>query len=132
MNELLNFLISHFAFLYDSFGAQFVGSQVHGSNATLVLESADIRLRFVRDRGQLFLDFQSSHYQCKDEWFSYDVVQQLITKEVEDSALLDEKKANFIKHNFQNIAEAFSKINCHETEKTLHEYEKARATRLFG
>ena len=132
MNEILNFLISHFAFLYNDYGARFIDSRVQGLNAMLVLEMGDLRLRFVRDRSQLFLDFQSSQHPKEDNWFSYDVVRQLITKEVVDSALFDKTKAKFVKENIQEIAKVFSEKNKQATEKTLHKFEKARAKRLFG
>ena len=132
MNELLNFLISNFAFLYNDYDARFTDSRVQGLNAMLVLEMSDLRLRFVRDRSQLFLDFQSNQQPQEDNWFSYDVVRQLITKEIVDSALLDEKKAKFVRDNIKVIAKAFSEKNKLATEKTLHKFEKARAKRLFG
>lgn len=131
MNELLTYLISYFSFLYNDLGARFVDSRVHGPHAMLVLEIKDLRLRFVRDRGQLFLDFQSSHRPSEDDWFSYDVVRQFITNEVVDSAMLDEKKVKFVKEHIQEIAKAFSANNRQKTEQTLHECEKERAKRLF-
>jgi len=132
MNELLSYLIAHFSFLYNDHGARFVDSQVDGPHASLVLEMNDLRLRFVRDRSQLFLDFQSRHRPSDDDWFSFDIVRQLITNEIVDSAELDESKVEFVERNLAEIANAFSELKRQETEKTLHKYEHGRAARLFG
>jgi hypothetical protein len=132
MNELLQFIMRHFSFLYDELGARFVDSQVHGINALLVFELPDVRVRFVRDRDQILMEFQHNRRPPSNEWFSFDVVQQLITGTIHDDAVMDRSKAEFVKAKFAEIADAFSKARHRATEKTMHEYEEARANRLFG
>ncbi len=147
MNKILELLVRYFSFLYDDFGARFVDS-LTGSmgSALVVLEKGDVRLRFINDRGKIYLEFQSTHSENGDDWFSLDVVRQLIVGGVDDDDILwgtidgdpetDYKKAarsgDFVKAKFAEIADAFSKLHRIATEKTLHGFEEARGKRLFG
>lgn len=132
MNELLQFIMRHFSFLYNELGARFADSQVRGPDALLVLEVGGLRLRFVRDRDQIFLDFQHARLPRSDDWFSFDVVRQLVTGTIHDDAVMDDAKAGFVQANIEEISSAFSKARHQATENTLHQYEAARAKRLFG
>ena len=147
MKLLLEFLGKYFAFLFDDLGVRFVGSEVMTLGSALVfLESGDLRLRFVNDRGQILLYFQKHHGGERDEWFSFDIVRQLITQVVDDDGIMwgriegnsktDHKKAminaEFIRTQFAAIADAFSESRHVSTENTLHEFEVARGKRLFG
>lgn len=132
MSELLLFLVEHFSFLYNEHDARFVESRVQGSNVLIVLEVDGLRLRFVRERGQLFLDFQSLQDSSRDDWFSLDIVYRFITGKVVDSAELDCEKIEFIKRHFKEIADAFSSTDRAATEKAMHAFEDERARRLFG
>jgi len=97
----------------------------------LVLEHEDLRLKFVRDRGQIFLDFQPTSKKSKRDWFSIDIVKQLVTGKIEPSAELDSEKAEFLKNNLDKIEQLFSTANMESTIKNLRELERARAKRLF-
>jgi hypothetical protein len=132
MNELLTYLVSHFSFLYNDYGARFVDSQVRGPHASLVLEAGELRIRLVRDRSQLFIDFQSRENRSENDWTSFDIIRQFLTGEVADSAVMDDAKAEFIRDQFSAILDAFSSPKRKETDEKLHEYEHARAVRLFG
>lgn len=132
MNELLTYLVSHLSFLYNDYDARFADSQVRGPHASLVLEAGELRVRLVRDRSQLFIDFQSVENRSDDDWTSFDIIRQFLTGEIIDSAVMDDEKAKFIYDEFPAIMDAFSSSRRKETEKKLHEYEHARAERLFG
>ncbi|MBN1852517.1 MAG: hypothetical protein JW829_07320 [Pirellulales bacterium] len=132
MNELLTYLVSRLSFLYNQYGARFVDSQVRGPHASIVLEAYELRLRLVRDRSQIFVDFQSSENPSEDDWFSFDMIRQLLTGEIVDSAEMDDEKAQFIDDHFREIVDAFIPSRRKETEGKLHEYEHARAERLFS
>lgn len=132
MSELLLFLVEHFSFLCNEHDTRFVESRVQGSNALVVLEVDGLRLRLVRERGQLFLDFQSMQDSSRNDWFSLDIVYRFITGRVVDSAELDCEKTEFTKRHFQEIADAFSPANRAATEKAMHAFEDERARRLFG
>jgi hypothetical protein len=147
MKQLLEFVAEYFSFLFDELGAKLVDSDVGSiGSALVILQLGDARLRFVNDRGQILLYFQSVHRGGRDEWFSFDVVRQLITRVVDDDGIMwgridgdpqtDHQKAlsnaTFIKTHFTEIADAFSDARHVSTEETLHEYKEARGKRLFG
>lgn len=132
MTKLLEFIIANFAYLYDDLGCRFADSQVHGPNAVLVFEVDELRLRLVRDRGQIFADFQNKHRDSRSRWFSFGVVRQLITGEVGGSEELDAEKASYIHQHFTEIKRAFADANVAETENTLKKLEHERGERLFG
>jgi hypothetical protein len=132
MNQLLQFLIQHYSFLYDECGARFVDSQANGGDAMLVLEQGDLRIRFVRDRAQVLLECQSRYRRRPDEWFSLEVIRRLLRGMVTDNEVVDGTESEFVKANLGSIREAFSKSRHATTENSLREYKKARAKRLFG
>ena len=132
MNKLLEFVIARFSYLYDGCGCKFADSQVHGPNAVLVFETDELRIRFVRDRNQIFVDFQNKRRGAQNRWYSFGVVRQLLSDDASGSEELDADKAQFIQHHFPEIKELFSDANARATEKRLAEFERARGERLFG
>lgn len=105
MDEILLFIVKYCSALYNKLGFRFVKSEVtdsFGGNCYLILESEFMMLHFVKDRGQLFLDFESKLLGKKRELFSLDVVRQDITKEKELKSLLDEENGCFLLSNFRN------------------------------
>lgn len=95
-------------------------------NAFLILEHENLRLRFIKDRDQLFLDFQSTTKNRKNEWFSIDIVKQLITDKIEPSSEMDSEKAEFLRTNLDEIQRLFSPTNIENTFKKLKELERER------
>ena len=132
MNELLQFMIQHYSFLWNDLGATFVDSQLRGGDALLILEQGDLRIRFVRDRAQLFLEFQSRFRRPAEEWFSLEVLRYFLTGVASDNEVIDGAEAAFLRDNIGRIGEAFSRSRHKVTEKTLHEYKKTRSQRIFG
>jgi hypothetical protein len=133
MNELLQFIIRYFSFLYDDLGARFVDSQgLTNGGGRLVLEMGELRIRFTYDRGDIWLEFQRSSHPPSDKWFSLDIVRQLLTRKIDDSPEMGDAEAEFVKANIGEISAAFSEVRHSATEKTLCEYGEARAKRLFG
>ncbi len=134
MRQLLELLLEHFLSLLDSGRFRFADSGAaasFGGEAFIVLESEGMRLRFVRDRSQLFLDFQATAYQDQGEWYSVDVIQQLVTSTEQDSAELDEARLSFVTSNIDNIEARFVE-SFDSTIMELKKLEHARAKRLFG
>ena len=136
MNELLMYVMKHFSFLYYELGFRFVDSMSTGKetyeDALLILEQNDLRMRFIRDRGQLFLDFQGKYQPSAKEWFSIDIVQELITGERQDSSVLSAEKVEFVRKRLEAIEEAFSRKHQKKSIETMHKCEKVRAKRIFG
>jgi hypothetical protein len=94
MDEILEFLLRHCSFLYKDLGFRFVDSQCSksfGGDAFLILASDKVRFRFVRDRGQLFADFQEPTSGAKAEWFSIDIVRKHLTGESDYKAEMNPK-----------------------------------------
>jgi len=133
MEEILRYLMKYCSFLYSPNQFRFVDSHSSESfgNALLVLEHEDLRVQFVRDRGQIFLDFQPTSKKSKRDWYSIDIVKQLVTGKIEPSAEMDSEKAEFLKNNLDKIEQLFSTANMESTIKKLRELERARAKRLF-
>lgn len=125
--------MKHCSFLYSQNKFRFVDSDVSESfeNALLVLEHENLCLRFVKDRDQIFLDFKPANKKGEKYWFSIDIVKQLVTGKIEDSAKMDSEKAVFLKANIDEIEQLFSTTKTEDTIKKLKDLERARAKRLF-
>jgi hypothetical protein len=132
MSKLLEFIIAHLAYLYDELGCRFADSQSHGANAVLVFEVDELRLRLIRDRGQIFADFQNKRQGSGNHWFSFGIIRQFVTGEVGGSEELDVDSARYIYEHFSDIKAAFSSKNVKKTEAALAEFELDRENRLFG
>ena len=76
MEKILQYLKKYCSFLYSPYNFQMVESDSSESfgNALVILESGNLRLQFIKDRDQLFLDFQPTSN--NKEWFSIDIVKQ--------------------------------------------------------
>jgi hypothetical protein len=79
MTQILAFIATHMGFLWQGAHFRIVGSEVttsNGGDAYLMVESDVLRMRFVRDRGQLLLDFQPSARGPSSSWFSVDLIRR--------------------------------------------------------
>ena len=134
MEEFQQLIIKKCAFLFSSNPFQVIDSDSSESfgNAFLILERGDLRLQFVKDRNQIFLDFQPSSKKGKLYWYSIDVVKQMITGEIESSAEIITRNIEFLKTNLEKIEQLFSKNNVDDTVKKLKQLERERAKRLFS
>ena len=127
MTLILTFIAAHMGFLWDGARYRITGSDVttsNGGDALLLVESAELRLRFVRDRGQLFLDFQP--------WFSIDLVRRLHTGQREQTAEMDVGYADFVREHLLLIERQFAAADWPTTRKALQELKVKRAKELFG
>ncbi len=135
MDEILKYLVSHCSFLYERNRYRFVDSYVSdafGGDSFLVLASETMQIRFVRDRGQLFLDYRSAQQEGNESWYSIDVVRQLMTGKNECHSLMNEENAHFLKANLDEIERLFSEANLKETLRRLKKLEKEISKNLFG
>lgn len=131
--EILLFVARFMGFLWRDARFRIAGSQVsvsNGGDSVLDIESSELRMRVVRDRGQLFLDIQPAT-QTK-EWFSVDIVMRMITGIPRGSAELDEDCAVFLDVHLDEIRELFSPGNWTSTMSALKKIEKQRSKDLFG
>lgn len=135
MTLILAFIAAHMGFLWEGARYRITGSEVatsNGGDAMLLVESEGLRLRFVRDRGQLFLDVQSSAAKLEDEWFSIDLIRRLRTGQREESAELDESYASFVREHLPEIEYQFNAEEWHLTLAKLKKLKAKRAKELFG
>lgn len=111
MNEILAFLIRYCSYLWAQGRYRFTDSGAaasFGGDAYVTIESINLRMRFVRDRGQVFLDFQEIGASEKDAWYSIDLVRRLLTGERQDSAEMSEDHARFLQESLPDIERMFS------------------------
>ncbi len=135
MTEILRFLTDWLAFLYARGRFWFVDSGVStsfGGDAYLVLESDAMRIRLIRDRAQLFMDFQARGDDGEMDWYSIDVVRRLLTGERQETAELSPDYARFLEEHVDEIERRFSPAEMPATRKALKDLEKRRAKELFG
>lgn len=133
MEEFRQLIKKKCAFLFSANQFQIIDSSSSESfgNAFLILERGDLRLQFIKDRDQIFLDFQPSSRKGKLNWYSIDIVKQMITGEIETSAEIISRNIEFLKNNLDKIEQLFSKTYVEDTIKKLKKLERERAKRLF-
>jgi hypothetical protein len=122
-------------FLWDGARYRITGSEIttgNGADALLLVESVDLRLRFVRDRGQLFLDFQPRAGKLDGEWFSVDLLRRLCTGLREETGEFDESYASFVRDHLLEIEQWFGAEEWPETYAKLKKLKAKRAQELFG
>jgi hypothetical protein len=135
MTLILAFIAAHMGFLWEGARYHIVGSEVttyNGGDALLVVESDVLRLRFIRDRGQLFLDVQPAAESQEGTWFSIDLVRRLFLNHREMSAELDEGYAEFLRERLRVIEARFSASAWPDTFAQLKKLKIKRAKELFG
>lgn len=134
MRTILTFILNHCLFLFEHYGFKFADSSYSpsfGGDAEVIVVSTNIKLRFVFDRSQLLLQFASP--QSKNPtWYSIDLISQIITGNVESSAVLNERYALFLVENFEKIIVLFSPEKIEDTHVILKRMAQERAKRLFG
>ena len=130
MDELLEFINQHLSFLCKDFDEHRVTSLEDGFVAVIVLQFGHLNIRFVRDRGQIFMDFQNRS-RDKKEWFSLGIVSQLLTKDFCKNEVMDAGWADFVRIHFKDICNAFSDEMILESEKAMKKFERERGRRLF-
>ena len=134
MDEILAFLVEYCANLYNKHGFRFVDSEVAPSfgNAAILLRNRNLEVQFIRDKGQLFLDFKSICEGQKVRWYSLDLVRQMVTGETFYHSMLDDANGRFLRENLPTILGLFE-CNCiSETVHALDALRVKRGAELFG
>lgn len=133
MTLILAFIATHMGYLWEHARFRITGSEVttvNGGDSFLLVESEVLRLRFVRDRGQLLLDFQPVSDGA--EWFSVDLIRRLLLGKPETSGLLDESYAAFIGRRLDDIEDRFRNDQWPGTQAELKRLKVKRSKELFG
>jgi hypothetical protein len=135
LTEILTFIATHMSFLWRGGVFKISGSEVYPSNdrdGHLDVSSARVRLRFVRERGQLLLIFQPIDPDLSASWYSVDLIRRLFLGQREYSGLLDEGYAAFLEANLPAIDELFAPEHWHATQGRLEALKETRATEMFS
>jgi hypothetical protein len=130
MKEILEVLVRWFDFLWVDGRYRITGSVVStssGGDGDLEVASDALRLRFVRERGHVFLDFQVPWSPDKGEWYPVDLVRRLITGERQRSSELDEGYASFVRDSLPEIEARFATEEAFQ--ETFAELKKLRRAR---
>lgn len=133
MHQILSFIVEHMRFLWEGAKYQIAESKVatsFGGDAFLIIESEALRLRFVSDRSQLFLDVRPNGFKTSStyDWYSIDLVRGAVSGSHEVSSILDESYATFFRVNQAEIERRFSSENWSTTRRELKKL-KARRTK---
>lgn len=129
MAVILAFVASYMSFLWEGARFRITGSEVttsNGGDAWLLVESNMVRLRFVCDRKQLFLDFQSISG-SPNEWYSVDLIRRMLIGKRETSSFLNVSYAMFIQEHLDEIERRFSDEYWEETRAVLRRLRSKRA-----
>jgi len=133
MDQILRFVVEHMGFLWVGARFRIADSEVttiNGGNAFLVLESSAIRVRVVRDRGQLILEMQS-RFATGTRWIGGEIVYRLLRGAKPSSDLLDEDLAAFLGTDLEAIEDVFGVGQWQATYLKAKEIERARSRELW-
>lgn len=129
--DWLNKIKELFPFLFEEYGFQLIEFEKFESfgDVLVTIKSEDFRLRFVRDRGQTFVEIGPSV--GFKEWFDLNVVRMLI-QGIDDTKSDDIiKLQNFLKQDYLKIKELFSQENYLKTEEHLRKVQNELAKKNF-
>jgi hypothetical protein len=105
-------------------------------NASVVLHSPDLRIRLVRERGQVFADFGPSSE--PNVWYDSAVIVEFLGLSTDggfhdrDAHRAMEGIAGFVKSFQRELAAKFANPELSATKQALDELREVRAERLFG
>lgn len=134
MTELLKFMASHLAFLFETGRYRIVDSRSGrpAGDALVVLESATVRLRLVHDRSQIHLDIQPNPCGSGD-WYGIGVVRRWKAGDRPGLDDLDESSVAFLQRELDGIEAEWSTEQGRQAgTDRLNEEREARADELFG
>ncbi|MBO3746171.1 hypothetical protein J5X84_08865 [Streptosporangiaceae bacterium NEAU-GS5] len=134
MTQILLFIAAYMDYLWKDARFRITGSEVSTSfgNALLHVESENLRIRFVSDRGQLLLGFQPAGPAASKEWYSIDLVRRLFLHQREDSSVLDPSYARFLEENLAEVEARFTGERWPDTRADLKKLEAKRSKEMFG
>jgi hypothetical protein len=105
----------------------------HFGNALMLIEDEEIRIHFVRDKDQVFIDFQAPTMRDpRKNWYHINIVKQLITGKIETSCEIVTRNIEFLRDNLEKIKEAFSASQLEDTVAKLKELQHEQSKRMFS
>jgi hypothetical protein len=130
-----------FSELLDAHGFRLV-SESHEpesfGDGLIVLQTEDLRLRFVRDRGQVYADVAPSG-QIGDDWHQLQRVKEFLHRHDSPAADSDARRAVgidelgvWLKANYERVRTLFSVAAYPSARDALKKFEKEKAEQMFG
>lgn len=132
MRQILEFIVAHCAFLYESAGFRFVHSfysSSFGGSACIVMASDHLRLRFVCDCGQLSLELQGAHERGENHWYPVEAVEELVTGHAVPAGELAPARAHFLQRHMDAVRARFVRDELAETRTALRKIRRQARTR---
>ena len=128
----LKYIIDNwFAFLFKD--GEFIKESIthtYREDSVYIVSSAKLKLKFINERCQKFLDIASIHRPTEFEdihWVKY-----ILTGEGYEEGLLNEIDAYFFKQHKTQIEDLFSKEKVDDTLRKIEELSKKRAEEKWG
>jgi hypothetical protein len=130
MRKILTYLATDGAFLYEELGAVIVNSEyieMFGGMGSVTLRSDPIDIKLDLDRDIIFPDVRAVG---RKEWFSLDIISELLTGVVSNSADM-ESNEQFFRENFSRLKSKFSALEVDATERHCKKLKQNRLNRRF-
>jgi len=134
MNSLNEYVVLNFHVLLHKFCYilnEELNSNSKSGNAYMIFSNNNIKLRFILDRDQIFLDLLGLHDK-KNNWFSIGLIRNEILNEGDFHDLINEENISLLNDKYELIERMFKKSKIENTIKSLKIQEKLRAKKLFG
>lgn len=128
MTSLLNFIIRYCSRLFGKHGFRFKDSKVGqhpAAGSSILLESNDVQIYICDERDQITLQMRSMHDSKKRNWFSFDLISQLLGRQAA-TGVMDPANATFLS---DNIDEIIGRFRANQLSETLNELNRLKAER---
>lgn len=135
MDQTLRYLMEHMSFLYKDYGFQICSSSyssAFGGDGSVVLANNSMRVRIISDRQELCVEFAPLSGGEQQSWYDSALILELITGEIQASAVQNERRAPDFHGYFDQIEREFSSGSATQFVEKLNELKQIRAKRLFG
>jgi hypothetical protein len=132
--EEFRFLNQAFSSLFEKYKysvIKYVYNEGEFGNYEVVFRIDTIKLRVIRDKGQIF--FEVNSLTELDEWFDLGLVLELLEIQIDPPKRNQLKRhVEILDENFYKIRTIFSAENYYQTKINLKKIGKVRAERMFG
>lgn len=132
MKQVLQFLIRCCLPLFERHGFRFQDSGVGrnvAAGAWILIQSADVQLHLVCERNELVLQFRSVYDTKKKNWFSIDLISELLGRNAR-TGLMDDENCSFLAENVDQILAEFRKDKAAVTIARLNHLKERRTKRM--
>jgi hypothetical protein len=110
MNNFYEYFDKHYSYLTLEYEFEInvnEQSESFGGNALIVLKRDHLYLRFVKDRGEIYLDFSNDQFIKNKKWYSIGLVRNQILNEESFNDQMTVENQIFLKKRLDDIVEIF-------------------------